>query len=67
MIAGRIEDRLAHYDAQGWHWLCGFCPTFKQFFFYQYGPEGKTGAAQWLWPRGARGIFQVPVAVVRGN
>ena len=63
VIAGRLEHRLSQHDAQGWHWLCGFCLIFKQFFFYQYGPDGQTGAAQWFWPDGARGSFQVPVAV----
>ena len=67
IIAGRLEDQLARHDAQGWHWLCGFCPTLKHFFFYQHGPDGKTTAAQWVWPFGGSGIFRVPVAVVAGN
>ena len=67
IIAGRIEDKLADQDKDGWNWLCGFCPAFKHFFFYQYGPEGQTSASQWVWPQDKLKIFQVPIAVTAGN
>ena len=72
IIAGRIEEKLADQDpsdgrGQSWHWLCGFCPTFKHFFYYQYGQDGQTSEPQWRWPEDRSKIFQLPIVVSAGN
>ena len=72
IIAGRIEEKLADQDSPGgrgqaWHWRCGFCPVFKHFFYYQYGPNGQTSTSQWRWPQDRGRIFQIPIAVSAGN